>query len=254
MKVAIIGMGVVGKAQVELFAEHTIVSYDIAHVDPYPQEDIDTSDFAVICVGTPRRIDGGADVSQVSDAIARLRPNLPVMIRSTVPPGFTATLADGRIGHTVHVPEFLHERKGGLWQRSADVPFMILGGTWEAACWFLVRIRQVWHGPLNICSAIESELAKYAINLFHATKVTFVNELAAICESMGVDWEAVRSVMLMDPRVGSDYTAMAGFPPGFAGRCWPKDLDALIHTASISGYDAWFLDAVRIANERFRNG
>ena len=97
-----------------------------------------------------------------------------------------------------------------------------------------------------------AELAKYVANIHWAMRVTFVNEVAAVSEAFGVDWEDTRAAWLQDSRVHPDHTLMAGFAPGFGGRCWPKDLAALIAAASDAGYKAEFLEAIQAANERFR--
>jgi UDPglucose 6-dehydrogenase len=110
----------------------------------------------------------------------------------------------------------------------------------------------VFPGPIHTCSAKESELAKYAANLYWATRVTFVNEFAKVCEAFGVDYERVREAWLQDPRMTSVYTQRAGYPPGFDGRCWPKDLAALDAASEDAGYHAVFLQAIAEANERFR--
>src|SRR5262249_23046760 len=94
-------------------------------------------------------------------------------------------------------------------------------------------------------------LAKYTANLYWATRVTFVNEMAAIASTFGEDWEEVRAAWLMDSRIDPAYTAMEGFPPGFGGRCWPKDLAALIAASGDAGYFPGFLAAVEDENHNF---
>ena len=140
------------------------------------------------------------------------------------------------------------------WQTSEDVPYMLIGGEPEAQVFFEQTFRQVFPGRIHHCTANEAELAKYAANLYWATRVTFVNELANICERFGVDYERVREAWLQDPRMLEPYTRRAGFPPGFDGRCWPKDLSALIEASIDAGYCPTFLMDVQEANGRFRRG
>ena len=252
MTVAIIGMGVVGRAQAQLFGDE--LTYDIRDAQDYPEKAIAKSDFAVIAVGTPESWDGHADLTAVQDAVKALPPGLPVLVRSTLPPGTSRDLRTGRApGLYAHAPEFLTERDGGSWPDSASVPFMILGGSPAARQFFRFHLENAYQGRIHECSALEAELAKYTANLAWAARVTFVNEMANICDAVGADWENVRDAWLCDERVTPAYTTMAGFRPGFGGACWPKDLAALIATATDTGYEPEFLRAISRVNARFRN-
>jgi UDPglucose 6-dehydrogenase len=252
MKVGIIGLGVIGSAQAEMFAAHELVTYDPAVDGTYPFEDLAGCDFAIVCVGTPQGDDGHAELAYVEQAAADLPPGLPVVLRSTVPPGTTDRLFGGSDRLYCHAPEFMGENVLHSWQRSSDVPYMILGGDPEATHFFHERFAQVFGGTIHECSATESELAKYAANLYWAARVTFVNEFALVCKQFGASYENVRAAWLSDPRMTSVYTKRAGYPPGFDGRCWPKDLAALIAASSDAGYYPTFLGCIQGANERFR--
>lgn len=255
MRVGIIGLGVIGSAQADMFREYEQVAYDPAHHDTYPTEQLAGCDFIIVCVGTPEGVDGHADLTYVESAAARLPDGVPVVIRSTVPPGTTDRLFAGTSRLYAHAPEFMGENVLHSWQRPVDVPYMILGGAPEATRFFHERFRPVFPGTIHECtSAVESELAKYAANLYWATRVTFVNEIAKVCEQFGADYENVRAAWLSDPRMTSVYTKRAGYPPGFDGRCWPKDLAALTAASTTAGYDPEFLRAIGDANARFRAG
>lgn len=252
MRVGIIGLGVIGFAQAEMFAEHELVTYDPSVDDAYPSDELARCDFALICVGTPECDDGHAELAYVDAAAAALPDGLPAVLRSTVPPGTTDRLfADtGRL--YCHAPEFMGENVLHSWQRPVDVPYMIIGGSPEATVFFRDRFTRVFPGQITTCTAVESELAKYAANLYWAARVTFVNEFALVCSQLGADYENVRAAWLSDPRMGSVYTQRAGYPPGFDGRCWPKDLAAFIAASTDAGYEPQFLKAIGEANERFR--
>lgn len=247
--VAVIGMGTVGRAQARMFG--STVTYDIRDGTPYPETAIAGCAFAVITVGTPPAPDGRADVTAVRQALASLPPGLPALIRSTIPPGTMDTIPGDRL--TAYAPEFLTERPGGPWPESADVPWLILGGGRAARRFFRPCLARVFPGVIHECSALEAELAKYVASLHWATRVTFVNEMAGVCAAAGADWEAVRQAWLQDARVHPDYTAMRGFPPGFGGACWPKDLAAIAGYSTDAGYKPVFLQAVADANDRFRD-
>jgi UDPglucose 6-dehydrogenase len=256
VRVGIIGLGVVGQAQVRLFSGYEQVLYDIARDEKYPRADLASCDFAVICVSTPasEQDKGRQHTQNVVDAYAQLPPGLPTVIRSTVVPGTTDWLVANRDrgALTAHVPEFMQERAGSEWCASSDVPFVLLGGSAEARRFFRPHLGRVFPSqPVHECSSLTSELAKYTANIHWATKVTFVNELARICEAHGSSWAEVRQAWLQDPRVHPHYTLMDGFPPGFGGPCWPKDLRALIMSSSDHGYEPEFLHAIEDANARF---
>lgn len=253
MRVGIVGLGVIGSAQREMFAGHEVVAYDPAVHDTYPRARLAACDFAVICVGTPEAADGSADLAYVEAAVGALPAEVPVALRSTVPPGTTDRLLGGKGRLYCHAPEFLGENVLHSWQRSTDVPYMVIGGPPDATHFFHVRFAQVFPGTIHECSAVESELAKYAANLYWAARVTFVNEFALICQQFGADYENVRAAWLTDPRMTSVYTKRAGYPPGFDGRCWPKDLAALIAASREAGYDPAFLTSIAAANDRYRS-
>lgn len=253
MRVALIGMGVVGQAQSELFKAHPQTTYDPATDKHYPIRQINGCDFAVVSVGTPAQPNGTINLDYVYDAVEDLPPALPVLIRSTITPGTMADLGQRYPGRMLaHAPEFLHERPGGQFSKSADVPFLVLGSDrGDALAFFRLRLRNVFPGKIHECSAVAAEMVKYVANLHWAVKVTFVNEMARICEQFGADWEEVSAAWVTDPRVDPSYTRMKGFPPGFGGRCWPKDLSALIQASWSAGYDPEFLGAVQAANDEF---
>jgi UDPglucose 6-dehydrogenase len=243
-------MGVIGTAQAEMFRGHDLVVYDSQDHKAYPVTAMAKVDFALICVGTPERRDGRADLRYVAQAVNELPGGVPVAIRSTVPPGTTDRLLNNRL--YAHVPEFMGENVLHSWQKPWDVPYMIIGGESVATLFFRQKFAQVFPGKIHTCSAKEAELAKYAANLYWATRVTFVNEFAKVCERFGVDYERVREAWLQDPRMSEPYTQRAGYPAGFGGRCWPKDLAALIAASGDAGYEPEFLRAVSEANERFK--
>jgi UDPglucose 6-dehydrogenase len=261
MTVGVIGYGVIGQAQERMLrkAGVSLVIYDPAYPEyvKYPHAELASCDLAVICVSTPpdEYSANRQNVHNVVAAYEQLPPRLPTVIRSTVVPGMTDWLRTHRDrgALTAHVPEFLQERSGGDWPESTDVPYLILGGSREAQEFFMPWLQQVrGKQAIHLCSALEAELAKYTANLYWASRVTFVNELAGICRAYGADWEEVRRAWLRDSRVGAAYTRLEGFPPGFGGSCWPKDLDALIMAAADNGYVPEFLKDIREANARFR--
>lgn len=259
MRAAIIGLGVVGHAQARLFGDMVHVTFDPKMKRRYPYERVAECDFAVVCVGTPQAKDGTADLSFVREALDRIPPEFPVLIRSTIPPGTMAGLEKTR-GCVAHMPEFLNERPDGDWKDSRDVPFVILGGKRPAREFFMPALATAYKWPMTDigfwppvleCTVTEAELIKYMANCFLAAKVTFVNEMARICDAFGADWDRVRAGWQCDPRAGQSHSRVEG--PGFGGRCLPKDLSALIKASEGAGYMPEFLWALEEANARFQD-
>lgn len=248
MRVAVIGLGNAGRAQVRLFGPYVHAAYDPVAQAEYPAGRVAACDFAVIAAGTPSGPGGTADTSGVLAALAELPAGLPALIRSTVPPGTMARLTgNGRlIGHW---PEFITEH--GPWRQPEQVPFQILGGTRYVHDRFGPAIEQVTGTAPHLCTAAEAELAKYTANTWLATKVTFANEMARVCAAFGASWDEVRAAWVLDPRAGESHTRVLD-GGGFGGRCLPKDLAALIAAAEHAGYEARFLGAVQAANRVFR--
>jgi len=255
MNVAVIGLGVVGSAQVRMLEKrYDVVGYDPVNGRDYPAEEIARCGLAVVAAGTPSRDDGSINLAHVTEAVKRLPGTLPVMIRSTITPGTSRRLSETRSGWVAHVPEFMHERIGGPWRDTTDVPFVILGcDSPEGTDFFRAHLRAAtWGARIHETSTLVSELVKYVANLHWATQVTFINEMAGVASAAGADWEDVRAAWLEDERISAEYTSMKNFDPGFGGRCWPKDLGALIAAAHEAGYQPQFLEAVQDANRRFR--
>jgi nucleotide sugar dehydrogenase len=257
VQVGVIGLGRVGRSVVELFeSHHDVVGWDVSSGEPYPHAQLAACAFAVICVNTPTAEDGQADLAAVQAAISDL-PCQRVLLKSTVPPGTTATLRQCYAKSICFWPEYVGESRyynPHFPSAIADVPFVIIGGQHDARQWFIDRLLPVL-GPTKTyfqCEAIEAELIKYAENAFFATKITFVNEYRRVCESFGADWHSVREGWLLDPRVERMHTAAFEDDRGFAGKCLPKDLRAIVTAAAQQGYSADLLTEVLRSNARLR--
>ena len=247
-----------GQAVVRLFAghRHEVVTWDRTSDDEYPSAALSSCVFVVVCVGTPPDGEGGADVSEVIDAVERI-PVQRVLVKSTVPPGTTEAIASKTGKEVCYWPEYVGESSyyNPYFANAIEqVPFVILGGEPPARRWFLDRLQEVL-GPTKYyfqCSSREAELIKYTENAYFATKVTFVNEMRRLCDACGADWHTVREGWLLDPRVERMHTAAFESKPGFDGKCLPKDLDALIYAARQAGYAPLLLEQVADSNRRLR--
>ncbi len=217
------------------------------------------ADAVFIAVGTPsRRGDGFADLSYVYAAAAEIADALSgdavVITKSTVPVGTGAEveriLRERRPELDLHVasnPEFLRE---GAAIEDFKRPDRVVVGTSSAHAVEILRelYRPLYllETPMVFTSRETAELIKYAANAFLATKITFINEMADLCERVGADVQDVARGIGLDGRIGRKFLH-AG--PGFGGSCFPKDTLALMRTAEEAGVPSRIVEAVVTVNE-----
>lgn len=224
---------------------------------------LERADFAFICVGTPSRDDGSCDLSYV-EQVAReigqhMQHELIVVDKSTVP-----------VGTADHVRAII---KAELETRKADIPFevvsnpeflkegdaikdftkpdrVVVGTDSEKAASMMRELYAPFartRDKLIIMGVRSAEMTKYAANCMLATKISFINEVATICESVGADVRDVRVGIGSDSRIGYQFI----YPGvGYGGSCFPKDVKALIHTAQDAGVVPELLNAVESVNAR----
>jgi UDPglucose 6-dehydrogenase len=209
------------------------------------------SEFVYLCVPTPQGADGSADLSYIEGAAAEIGPHLQpetiVVNKSTVPVGSTRVVEQvlGRSDvYVVSNPEFL--REGSAVHDFLHPDRIVIGADDQAAA---VRVASVYLGiaaPLIVTDPPSAELIKYASNAFLATKVSFVNAVAAVCEAVGADMNDVVLGMGYDKRIGQEFLRPG---PGWGGSCFPKDSRALIRIAEDAGYAFDLLEGVVEVNE-----
>jgi UDPglucose 6-dehydrogenase len=213
-----------------------------------------------IAVGTPsRRGDGHADLSFVYQAIREITPLISsaavVITKSTVPVGtgdeIENILREKRPDADIQVvsnPEFL--REGAAIQDFKHPDRIVVGSDDDRARKVLAEIYRPLYlnaPPIIFVSRRTAELIKYASNAFLATKITFINEIADLCEKVGADVQEVARGMGLDNRIGAKFLH-AG--PGFGGSCFPKDTSALIKTAHDHGVPLRLVETVSTVNEQ----
>jgi UDPglucose 6-dehydrogenase len=208
------------------------------------------ADVVFLCVQTPQGEDGSANLTFV-ESVAReiapvLVPRAIVVNKSTVPVGSTRfvqrVLAEA--GTTEHVtvasnPEFLRE---GQAVHDFLHPDRIVIGCEDPES--AVRVSELYrgvHAPVLVTDPASAEMIKYASNAFLATKISFINAIANLCEAVDADVREVAIGMGYDARIGFQFLHPG---PGFGGSCFPKDVAALLHTARDAGYDFQLLDGV----------
>jgi len=217
-------------------------------------QDVDTiKDVAMIAVGTPTTAGGSADMSFVRSVVEFIEehasPDTVVVMKSTVPPGTGVQLADRLAARGVHYvsnPEFL--REGSAVTDWYETDRIVLGGAGDA----LQRIRSLYDAlttPILTCDVTSAEMIKYASNAFLATKISFINEIAVLCDLVGANVDHVANGIGMDSRIGPAFLRPG---IGYGGSCFPKDTRALDFIATINGYDFHLLRSVIDVNARQR--
>ena len=215
-----------------------------------------------LAVGTPPRADGSADLRFIDEAartVARYMNGYKVVVtKSTVPVGTGEHLRRLIREHlpkpcnfgVVSNPEFL--REGAAIDDFMRPDRVVIGSRDEEAVAImrdLYRPLYLIETPVVITSLEAAELTKYAANAFLATKISFINEVANLCDQIGCDVHDVARAMGMDNRIGRKFLHPG---PGFGGSCFPKDTSALVSVARQFGSDSLIVDAVIEVNRRQR--
>ena len=215
-------------------------------------ESIPSADVVFLCLPTPQDDDGSADLSYVEKAVAdirtELKPGAILVNKSTVPVGTAVRVQEILKRDDVHVvsnPEFL--RQGTAVHDFLHPSRVVIGGDNESATAAVAALYAGVDAPILQMKTASAEALKYAANAFLATKLTFINAMADICEAVGADIFDVATGIGMDPRIGSD---MLRAGPGWGGSCFPKDTRALVSIAADGGYDFALLRGVIETNDQ----
>src|SRR6266545_4922258 len=211
-----------------------------------------------IAVGTPPKADGQTDLSAVeavAQGIGRAMDRYTVVVnKSTVPVGTGEFVREMIERHqrqpvpfdVVSNPEFL--REGSAIEDTLRPDRIVIGAPTQQVAMTLLELYAPLERPMIITDVPSAEMIKYASNAFLATKISFINAVANICELAGADVAQVMKGMGLDARIGPAFL-QAGL--GYGGSCFPKDTDSLVHTAATLGYDfALLRSVVEINRER----
>jgi UDPglucose 6-dehydrogenase len=212
---------------------------------------VENCEFAYLCVPTPQGDDGSADLSYIEAAAREIGPLLPseaiVINKSTVPVGSTRVV-ERALGRddiaVVSNPEFL--REGSAIHDFLNPDRIVIGAEDQAAA---VKVSSLYIGitaPVIVTDPASAETIKYAANAFLATKISFINAVAAVCEAVGADIKDVALGMGYDSRIGHEFLKPG---PGWGGSCFPKDTRAMVHIAETAGYDFHLLRGVVEVND-----
>ena len=209
------------------------------------------ADFVYVCVPTPQTTEGSADLRYLTAAAkqisSHLRPGTVVVNKSTVPVGSTR-LVEQALGRSdipaVSNPEFL--REGSAVDDFLHPDRVVIGSDDEAAASHVASLYVDCGAPIMVTDPASAETCKYAANAFLATKLSFTNAIAAVCEAVGADVNDVLLGMGHDHRIGREFLRPG---PGWGGSCLPKDSKAIISIAEDAGYDFALMRGVIQAND-----
>ncbi len=224
---------------------------------------VDNSSIIFLAVGTPSSPDGSADISSVLSVaadIAKLMPDYRIVVtKSTVPVGTHKKVAEVMSANTskpfdyVSNPEFLKE--GSAVEDFMSPDRIIIGTPKDSVRQIMKQLYNSFMRKGNriiFMDSTSAEMTKYAANVMLATRISFMNEIAGLCEKMGADVESVRMGIGSDSRIGRAFL----FPGiGYGGSCFPKDIRALIYTGNQQKYEMKMAmaaqEANKISQERF---
>ncbi|MHB1527473.1 MAG: UDP-glucose dehydrogenase family protein [Candidatus Dormibacteria bacterium] len=214
-------------------------------------EAVTQAEFTFLCVPTPQQQDGRADLQYIERVAGEIGGHLAaesvVINKSTVPVG-SARVVERALGRpdvaVVSNPEFL--REGSAVHDFLHPDRIVIGADDEATAIRVAALFVRIGAPLLVTDPASAEMVKYASNAFLATKVSFVNAIATLCEAVGADVRQVVLGMGYDRRIGSEFLRPG---PGWGGSCFPKDTSALVHIAEDAGYDFGLLKGVIAVND-----
>jgi UDPglucose 6-dehydrogenase len=220
------------------------------------EEALKDAEFAFIAVGTPEGVDGEADLRYVrmaAESVAEVMDHPLILVnKSTVPVGtgdWVADIVREKQPHpvpfsVVSCPEFL--REGSAISDFLNPYRVVLGSLNREAADKVAQLHLPLRAPIVVTDLRTAEMIKYASNAFLATKISFINEIANICEALGADVKEVAAGMGYDQRIGRFFLD-AGI--GYGGSCFPKDVKALAYMANIHGQHPQLLQAVMEINK-----
>ncbi|GAW94039.1 UDP-glucose dehydrogenase family protein [Calderihabitans maritimus] len=220
-------------------------------------EAVNGSDIVMLAVGTPAMPNGRVDLSQVYGVVSELvkvldTPTILVM-KSTVPPGTGESICQRYLKNTkvpiayISNPEFL--REGQALKDWYYPDRIVIGGDDDSAIEQVKRLYGDIDAPILVMGITSAEMVKYASNAFLATKISFINEIANLCELVGADIDEVAPAVGMDSRIGKEFLR-AGL--GYGGSCFPKDTKGLDYVSVFKGYNFRLLKAVIEVNTNQR--
>jgi UDPglucose 6-dehydrogenase len=222
------------------------------------KEAVEHAEVIFIAIGTPPRADGSADLSMIEKAVQEIAKNINkptiLVMKSTVPVGTGARIEKLIAPHAKHKidvvsnPEFLKE--GSAVDDFLRPDRVVIGTDSADAATIMKELYSPYvrnQHPILVVRRAAAEMVKYAANCYLAMRISYINQIANLCETLGIDVDEVRAGIGHDARIGSHFMYPGA---GYGGSCFPKDVQALWHVAKQVGIEADLLRAVHEVNEK----
>jgi UDPglucose 6-dehydrogenase len=248
MKIGIAGYGFVGQAHEGVLKDY----HDIIISDPAKKMygDLRQADAIIVCVSTPKGSHGGCHMDNVYEVIED-SPDVPILIKSTISiEGWDMLRHVFPNKPLTFSPEFLRAATALEDFRNNDT--ILLGGG-DTNFWSDLFVTAMGKININIASAEELIIAKYARNSFLALKVAYFNQMYDLCTKLNVDYEKVRQYTIVDDRIGESHTTITD-ERGFGGHCFPKDTEAFVTSSKRVDSNLSILEHAIEYNRRIRKG
>jgi len=261
MKIGIIGMGFVGGTTAKVLGlAHKILPYDKYKPEYQELSLLKEAEVIFICVPTPMKKNGEIDYSPIQDSMGKIvslfKESLTkplIVIRSTAVSGTTEKLEEKYELPCTFNPEFL--RQNSAVQDMMNTDRIVIGANREKdyeklSSVYLPIFPNAKYIHVNTKTA---EMIKYSANVILASQVAIANEIYQICQALGINYETVKDTILLDQRIGRNLNVPGPDGDlGFGGKCFPKDLNALIYLARENMYRPYLLEEIWRLNERVR--
>lgn len=259
MKIGIIGAGYVGSAVAWAHKDQEVIIRDPKLADSASLDQFADCDGIFICVPSPSTEDGHCDSTILESVLKELlfviiNKPIPIICKTTVPPGIYESLQK-EYPNIVYCPEFLTAANNIADYQNAE--YIVLGGNldWCIKAREVVKLGVPRIDDLFIMTDVKTaSLYKYMMNTYLATKVTFMNDFAALAKVLDINWGSIRSIAALDTRIGHTHMEVPG-PDGqygWGGMCFPKDVSAIIEHGIDLGVNLELLDRVETINKRHR--
>ena len=254
MRVGIIGLGYVGTACYELFKDYfTLNTFDINKKSTVSsvKELSEKSDIIFLCLPTPMKKNGSCDLSIIESTLTELNDyNLShtIVIKSTVQVGTTDKFSNQYSNLSfVFNPEFLTE--ANFIEDFKNQDRIIIGSNSDDSANIIEKLyREIYSNSevkIRKTNAINAELVKYITNTFLSVKVSFANEIHNFAEQVGADYKESIELAMLDSRLGNSHWMVPGpdGKKGYGGSCFPKDINALLHSFDLHNLESFILKA-----------